>query len=36
VLDLLQISFDDAEDAVEEESATRPVDGQVPLMAMAA
>lgn len=36
VLDLLQISFDDAEDAVEEDAAKRPVDGQVSVMAMAA
>jgi chromosome partitioning protein len=36
VLDLLQISFEDAEDLAEEDSATRPASGRAPAMAMAA
>ena len=36
VLDLLQISFDDAEDLVEEDSVARPGSGHAPAMAMAA
>jgi hypothetical protein len=36
VLDLLQISFEDAEDLVEKDSAARPASGHTPAMAMAA